>query len=241
MNLVIDIGNTRIKAALFERDRLFKQYSFLSEDLSKIKQKMQISDLDSVIVSSVNEEKTKEIINLFPKAILFSHHFNLPIEIAYENKNQLGLDRIAAAVGAHFLYPNSPLLIIDAGSAITFDFLGDKAVFLGGNISPGLQFRFRSLHQYTSKLPLVVANEETNLISKTTEEAINSGVIRGICYEIEKYIEEYQNNYENLTSILTGGDTYFFDRILKKRIFAEENLVLIGLNQILKYNNVDKI
>ena len=152
----------------------------------------------------------------------------------------MGLDRIAAAVGAHFLYPNNSLLIIDVGSAITFDFLSDKATFLGGNISPGLQFRLKSLHQFTNKLPLVQPKDQIKLFSQTTEEAINSGVIRGICYEIENYIEEYENNYENLTSVLTGGDTYFFARILKKRIFAEEKLVLIGLNQILKYNNVDK-
>lgn len=238
MNWVIDIGNTRIKVALFEGDTIVEQYSFLNKNWYEIKQKMQISSSDSVIVSSVDEDKTNKIIDLFPNAILFSHHFKLPIKIAYKNK--LGLDRIAAAVGAHFLYPNNSLLIIDVGSAITFDFLSDKATFLGGNISPGLQFRLKSLHQFTNKLPLVQPKDQIKLFSQTTEEAINSGVIRGICYEIENYIEEYENNYENLTSVLTGGDTYFFARILKKRIFAEEKLVLIGLNQILKYNNVDK-
>jgi len=240
MNWVVDIGNTRIKIALFEGDTFVKQYSFSNKEKIDIKRKMQILESDRLIISSVNGDKTKEMINLFPKAILFSQDFKLPIKIAYEDKKQLGLDRIAAAVGAQYLYPNTFVFVVDVGSAITFDFLSDKSVFLGGNISPGLQFRLKSLHQYTNKLPFVKPNIKTNVISKTTEEAINSGVVRGICYEIEKYIEEYQNNYENLTSILTGGDTYFFARILKKRIFAEEKLVLIGLNQILKYN-VDKI
>jgi len=239
MNLVIDIGNTRAKVALFEDDKLIKHESFANENSMLIKQKMQISDLDTVIISSVNEDETKKIKTLFPKALLFNYEFSLPIKIVYEN--ELGLDRIAAAVGAHYLYPNCPVLIIDAGSAITFDFLSAKGVFEGGNISPGLQFRLKSLHQYTSRLPLITPDEKTNLTSKTTKEAINSGVVRGIAYEIEKYIEAYQSNYENLTTILTGGDANFFVKTLKKRIFAEEKLVLIGLNQILKKYNVDKI
>ena len=237
MNLVIDIGNTRTKVALFENNTIKKQESFTEGDWAIIKKKMPDLRQNKVIISSVDDIKSKKIQTYFPDALFFSHALNLPISIQYNSAHVLGVDRIAAAIGAQFLFPYKNTLIIDLGSAITFDFLDANGQFLGGNISPGLHFRLKSLHQYTNKLPFIKPRSQNTLIGKNTEEAINNGVVRGIIYEIEKYIDEYQENYNNLTVILTGGDSYFFDKILKKTIFAEENLVLIGLNRILTYND----
>ncbi|NJK84871.1 MAG: type III pantothenate kinase [Bacteroidales bacterium] len=149
----------------------------------------------------------------------------------------MGKDRLAAAVGAYTIYPYFNVLVIDAGSAITFDMVSESGEYLGGNISPGLEMRFRALHEFTSKLPWVSKNENFPDAGFDTESSIVCGVQWGIINEIEGYILNYLAKFQNIKIILTGGDANFFDKKVKSPIFVVPNLVLIGLNQILKYND----
>ena len=172
----------------------------------------------------------------FNQFIELSHLTPIPIENLYETPETLGKDRLAAAVGANELFPDQNLLIIDAGTAITYDWVTEKNQYLGGNISPGLEMRFNALNQLTGKLPLVKPSSPFPELGRNTEEAIRAGVQWGILFEIEQYLENFNRNFKNLQIIMTGGDSKFFDKYLKKTIFVHFNLTLIGLNRILEYN-----
>lgn len=197
------------------------------------------TQLNQAILSSVkpvDEELIRFLSQNFQLFIELDHHTPLPIENLYETPETLGKDRIAAAVGANELFPGQNILIIDAGTAITYDVVSEKNEFLGGNISPGLQMRFKALNQFTGKLPLINYSDEFQLIGRNTEEAIRAGVQNGILYEIERTIETFNRNYENLQIVMTGGDSIFFDKKLNYSIFVHFNLTLIGLNRILEHN-----
>ena len=148
----------------------------------------------------------------------------------------MGKDRLAAVAGAIGLYPNTNLLVIDAGTAITYELINSKHEFLGGNISPGMTIRYKALNEFTSKLPLLSASDETPLIGQSTKEAIQAGVQNGVLFEIQGLINELSSQYPSIKTIITGGDAEFFARKLKNPIFVHPNLVLIGLNRILEYN-----
>lgn len=240
INLVIDIGNTRTKLALFNQHDLM--FSVPIEQLT-VNHLQMLKDehiqLNQAILSSVkpiNEELIRFLSQNFQLFIELDHHTPLPIENLYETPETLGKDRIAAAVGANELFPGQNILIIDAGTAITYDVVSEKNEFLGGNISPGLQMRFKALNHFTGKLPLINYSDEFQLIGRNTEEAIRAGVQNGILYEIERTIETFNRNYENLQIVMTGGDSIFFDKKLNYSIFVHFNLTLIGLNRILEHN-----
>ena len=148
----------------------------------------------------------------------------------------MGKDRIAAMVGAFDLYPDTNVLVIDAGTAITYDLLNDKGRYLGGNISPGLEMRYKALHRFTDKLPLVNQGNMEQLYGQTTEEAIRAGVQHGIVFEADKAIDTFKEFYNNLKVIITGGDAKFFDKKLKNSFFVHFNLTALGLNRILEHN-----
>jgi type III pantothenate kinase len=195
--------------------------------------------LNQAILSSVkpvDEDLITFLSQNFQLFIELDQHTPLPIENLYETPETLGKDRIAAAVGANELFPGQNVLIIDAGTAITYDMVSEKNEFLGGNISPGLQMRFKALNQFTGKLPLINYSDDFQLIGRNTEEAIRAGVQNGILYEIERTIETFNRNYENLQIVMTGGDSIFFDKKLNYSIFVHFNLTLIGLNRILEHN-----
>ena len=143
---------------------------------------------------------------------------------------------MAAAVGANYLEPGKDLLVIDAGTAITYELIEASGAYLGGNISPGMTTRFKSLNFYTKNLPLVTEQEEVPLLGTNTESAIQAGVVNGIVYEMDGYIEKLRIKYPNLLVFLTGGHSFYFESRLKNSIFADINLVLTGLNRILEYN-----
>jgi type III pantothenate kinase len=168
--------------------------------------------------------------------IELDHQTGLPIENIYETPETLGKDRLAAAVGANELFPNQNLLIIDAGTAITYDLVSEKNQFVGGNISPGLEMRFKALNRFTGKLPLVEYRDEFQPIGRNTIEAIRAGVQNGILFEMNETIGLFNRNYQNLQIIMTGGDSNFFERKLNYSIFVHFNITLIGLNRILEYN-----
>jgi len=195
--------------------------------------------LTKAILSSV-KPKDEELIGFlsenFEVFLELDALTELPIENLYETPGTLGKDRLAAAVGANELFPDQNLLVIDAGTAITYDLVSEKNQFIGGNISPGLEMRFKALHQFTGKLPLINQSEDFQTIGRNTTDAIRAGVQNGILYEIEQTIDIFNRNYQNLQIIMTGGDSNFFDKKLNYSIFVHFNLTLIGLNRILEHN-----
>jgi type III pantothenate kinase len=240
MNLVIDIGNTRTKFSVFNRGEVLISVpvdEFLSEHIDVLQNEH--PELQHVILSAVKDYSPKlktALQNKFKQFIELNANTPLPIENCYKTPETLGKDRIAAAVGGFDLYPDTNLLIIDAGTAITYDILNDKHQFLGGNISPGLEMRFKALHQFTNKLPLVGQKKFDKLFGTTTEEAIRAGVQNGVVFEVEKAIDTFKEFYTNLKVIITGGDADFFDKKLKNSFFVNFNLTALGLNRILEYN-----
>ena len=220
MNLIIDIGNTRTKFALFNNDEM--AISVPVDNFSPEHVEILLNEhtsLDKVIVSStgnLSSDLNDYLEGQFKNFIDFDSETRLPFENCYQSKDTLGRDRLAAIAGANFLYPDSNILVIDAGTAITYDFINDKNQYLGGNISPGLNLRFKALKKFTAKLPLVEAKEENKLYGDTTETAIRCGVQNGTIFEVESTIEAFKQYYKNLRIIITGGDAKFFDKKLKK-------------------------
>jgi type III pantothenate kinase len=240
MNLVIDIGNTRTKFSVFNKGEVLitvpvDEFSPSHIDVLQYEH----PQLKKVILSSVKNyspELKKTLQEKFEYFIELDENTLLPIENCYKTPETLGKDRIAAAVGGFDLYPNTNLLIIDAGTAITYDIVNSKHQFLGGNISPGIEMRFKALHQFTGKLPLVNKEELNKLYGTTTEEAIRAGVQNGVAFEVDKAIDTFKDFYNNLKVIITGGDADFFDKKLKNSFFVNFNLTALGLNRILEYN-----
>ena len=240
MNLVIDIGNSQTKAAIFDGGEIVQTIFSKSFDGAELENlKRTYPDLNQAILSSVagiDQSLLEELRQEFTFFLEFNHQTPVPIENLYESKSTLGLDRLAAAVGGVSLIPGKDLLIIDAGSAITFDLIDKKRSFLGGNISPGLAMRFKALHQFTQRLPEITAADQWQWYGKTTEEAIRAGVQNGMIFEIDGMIEDMNKRIPGCLTILTGGDSYFFEKKLKNTIFVKFELTLIGLNRILEYN-----
>lgn len=242
MNLCIDQGNSRTKIAIFGKDGkmvnnfIYKYFS--AQDVEKLCDLYPIEN--SIISSVVNVDVA--VINVLHRRskrfILFDYSTPVPIQNTYDTPRTLGQDRLAAAVGANFLQPGKNLLIIDAGSAITYDFVSDKNEFLGGNIAPGMSMRFKALKNQTKKLPLVEIDEKQiiPLLGKNTHDAILAGVVRGIRFEIEGYIRTLQHRSEDFTTFITGGSASYIMANLHDPVVLERHLVLIGLNRILMYN-----
>ena len=240
INLIIDIGNSRTKIALFNQHDLMFNVPLDHLTANHVKMlKNEHPQLKKAILSSVkpyNEELKRVLSKEFDQYIELDHLTELPIENLYETPETLGKDRIAAAVGANELFPDRNLLVIDAGTAITYDLVSEKNQFIGGNISPGLEMRFKALNQFTGKLPLVNYSDDFEHIGKNTTDAIRAGVQNGVLFEMEQNIEYFNENYQNLHIIMTGGDSNFFDKKLNYSIFVNFNLTLIGLNRILEHN-----
>ena len=221
---------------------IYKQFS--SADVERLFDLYDISD--SIISSVVNIEAA--VVNTLHRRsqhfVLFDHNTPVPIVNRYDTPQTLGQDRLAAAVGAKSLCPDENLLIIDAGSAITYDFVSDKGEYMGGNIAPGLKMRFTMLQRMTKKLPLVEVeeNELIPLFGKNTRDAIAAGVIRGIAYEVKGYMRTLSEKVPHFQTFLTGGNAPYIlnnvrtSRTEKRDIRVEKNLVLIGLNTILIFN-----
>jgi len=239
MNLCIDQGNSSTKVGIFDDNKLHCFFVFEVFDVVELLKLLEEFPIDNCIVSSVVNESDTLIKYLKDSAlfvVFLSHTTPIPIENRYETPETLGKDRLAAVVGAAFLMPNQDVLVIDAGTAITYDFIDAQHIYWGGNISPGVNLRLKSLHEFTKKLPLVEITMESTLLGKNTKSAIISGAINGIIFEMDGYIFSLKNKYPQLSTFLTGGSTFYFYTKLKNTIFAEKNLVLIGLNRILHYN-----
>lgn len=248
MNLCIDQGNSRTKVAIIgDEGKLLHTFiykSFASADVERLFSLYPITD--SIISSVINIEPAvvNSLHRLSEHFILFDHKTPIPIRNGYDTPETLGQDRLAAAVGAVSLCPNENLLIIDAGSAITYDYVSADGTFCGGNIAPGIKMRLTMLHSLTKKLPLVEA-EESELIplfGKNTRDAIAAGVVRGVAYEVKGYMRTLADRGQHFQTYLTGGNApYILNSVRShgKRSYSihhEKHLVLIGLNRILSYN-----
>ncbi|MCK8521192.1 type III pantothenate kinase [Aquimarina sp. D1M17] len=241
MNLVIDVGNTFIKIGVFDQSKIIYKkntdaQSFIQEIDAVGKN---FSAINNAIISSVGNLNEDAIIHLKKsfKTVVVDHHLEMPFKNLYKTPHTLGIDRLALVAAAVHQFPQKDVLVIDAGTCITYEFKNHKEEYLGGAIAPGIRLRYHSLNNYTAKLPLLEPKIPENHIGNTTNEAIHSGVVQGILYEIEGVIEEYCNIYPHLTVILTGGDAHFLSKRLKNSIFATSNFLLEGLNYILAFNN----
>ena len=240
-NLIMDIGNTNVKLFIFHQDKIIHN-TVVSGDTA-IKEELEILQkkyiLSNCIISSVRD-KFSHILLLAQsicKTIIFTPTLQVPIKNQYETPKTLGADRLAGVCGASHLYPNRNVLIIDAGTAITYDIITSANEYLGGNISPGINTRFKSLHTFTEKLPLININNRINSVfGKNTETAIILGVQNGMRHEVEGIINDFREEFEDLLVVFTGGDSFFFEKLIKNRTFVEPNLTAFGLNKILKTN-----
>ena len=240
MNLVLDIGNTRTKAALFDEKTLIKHYYFDKNPFEQINQLLvKHTEIKYSIISSVlnHSQDLVDILSLHTRCIEFSNKTQLPIQIKYASPETLGKDRLAAAVGAYILFKGHHVLSIDAGTCIKFDFVNKQGEYLGGSIAPGMEMRLKALNTFTDKLPLIALNSNYRaLIGTNTSESILSGVQNGALFEISGFIEQYKQQYSEVKIVITGGDSAFFEVALKNSIFASPDLVLLGLNEILNFN-----
>jgi len=240
MNLVIDIGNTRTKFSVFNRGEVLVTVPVDEFNLEHINiLKDEYYGLNSAILSATKSYSTElktALQNNFERFIELKADTPLPVKNLYETKETLGKDRLAAAVGAFDLYPERNCLVIDAGTAITFDIITEQKQYLGGNISPGIDMRFKALNEFTGNLPLVKQGDFKKLYGTTTEEAIRAGVQNGVVFEVDRAIDAFKEFYKNLKVIITGGNAEFFDKKLKNSFFVHFNLTALGLNRILEYN-----
>ena len=237
--LCIDQGNTSTKIGIFVNNNLVETKKFEKFGRNEIILIFTNYNIIATILSSVtiNNDNIVSILKEHSaRIVILSHETDIPIKNLYKNPETLGKDRLAAVIGATYLKPNTDLLVIDAGTAITYDFINKKSEYIGGNIAPGVDLRLRALHEFTAKLPLVEADVKSPFLGFDTRTAISSGVLQGIYFEINGYIDNLKFKYPELSVFLTGGSTFYFDRTLKNTIFAEKNLVLIGLNRILQFN-----
>lgn len=238
-NLIIDIGNTRIKGGVFENGQQINNY-FWSE-LKEVADFHDNRSIDYVMVSSVRENKD-ELQKIFDFSFMyFDKQTPLPITNKYSTPETLGSDRLAGVIGGLAYAGEGPVLAIDMGTCITYDLLTAHNEYLGGAISPGMEMRARAMAEQTRNLPKVKAvNEETvPAIGDSTHKALQAGIYYGVKGEIAEFISQYSENHKNLKVFLCGGDAIFFERLTKDYIFVIPNLVLHGLNRILTYN-VDK-
>jgi len=239
MNLIIDVGNTRIKVAVFEDATLIAQEDFLENlFLKRIDFFLSNYPIDKGIISTVKEIPQEIVRQIKQKISLLelNNSTKVPFKNLYKTPLTLGVDRIALVANAVNSFPNQNVLVIDAGTCMTFDFVNSKKEYFGGAISLGVEMRYKALQQNTSKLPLLKKKADFKLIGNTTEENIHSGVLNGVFNEINGVIDQYEKENRLLTVVLTGGDTYFLAKQLKSSIFANPNFVLEGLNTILTHN-----
>ena len=240
MNLVVDIGNTLVKMAVFQEDKLLKKKTGLRQDILKNLEELFISypKVSHAIVSTVAKTPSKAIQKIEErcKLLIFDQHLPQVFINKYSTPLTLGQDRIALASAASFSYKNQNVLVIDAGTCITYDFKNDKNEYLGGAISPGLNMRYQAMNTFTEKLPLLEPEADVALIGNSTKNSMHAGVILGITGEIDYMINAYRAENKELTVILTGGDAQFLCKRLKNSIFANSNFLLEGLNYILEFN-----
>ena len=241
MKLVIDIGNTLSKVAVFDGADIVELNTTKKISVEYFQNLLKsLQDIQSSIIAHV-ADIDEQIINYLASVlnlIVLSETTPLPFVNKYETPLSLGYDRIAAVAGASSIFPNQNVLVIDAGSCITYDFIKSGKEYMCGGISPGLKMRFSALNTFTGKLPLINSDLEKSvkLIGTDTKKSILSGVQNGILHEVDGIIDSYKMLFPGIKIVLSGGNYKYFDKTLKNNIFATPNIVLRGLNRILDFN-----
>ena len=241
MNLVIDVGNTFVKLAIFNQDKLLQKemvkLDFFIDTVDAIaKAHPNIQKAAVASVAKLNGTQRKGLENRF-KLFEINHQTKLPFTNCYKTPKTLGVDRMVLVSAATVKFFNKNVLIIDAGTCVTFDFVTANKEYLGGAISPGIRMRYQSLNHFTANLPLLETQLPDQIVGNSTSASIHSGVVNGLVNEIDGVIAEYNQKYSDLTVILTGGDANFLSKQLKSSIFANSNFLLEGLNYILQFNS----
>lgn len=238
MQLCIDAGNTQVKYGVFNNRRLIYKETSEQLDVPVLEKIIRQFYPERAILSSVRKREPaflKAVKNACALTEL-SHTTALPITLDYKTPETLGRDRIASAVAAWVKYRKQNSLVINAGTCITFDIVTAEGVYKGGAISPGIEMRYRAMHEFTARLPYVTDRKPVRITGKSTNESLNAGVLNHVGYELEGAIRFYASHYEGLRVIITGGNGLFLAKRLKNGIFAAPDLVLTGLNEILIYN-----
>lgn len=240
MILIIDIGNTQTKIAVFKEENI-QQVHFCPTHIFHerlIELKNENPNVQTVVLASVGflQENQLEMLKQHFSVVQITSHSPMPFHNAYSTPQTLGIDRRVLAVGASLQFPNQNVLVIDAGTCITYDFVDENNNYQGGGISPGIGMRFKSLKHFTAKLPEINWEQQTaNLIGTSTQESIESGVLNGVIAEIDGIIEKYQQKNPNLKVILTGGDAEYLSKQIKNVIFAHSFFLLESLYSLYKY------
>ena len=239
MNLIIDIGNTRSKLGIFGKGRLIRK-GILDKGwgVKELQTFIANRKIEHAAIASVAglDKEVDQFLKRKSFYLKLAASTPLPIENTYKTPKTLGNDRLAAVIGANFLFPKKGCLVIDAGTCITYDFIDKKGVYHGGNIAPGINMRLKAMHSFTAGLPLVNRKRLVSHVGKDTETSLLTGGQLGAVLEMEGFIKKYKEKFGPLNVILTGGDAEYFANKLKTKIFVNSNLVLVGLNQILEYN-----
>ncbi|PKA98888.1 type III pantothenate kinase [Flavobacteriaceae bacterium MAR_2009_75] len=240
MNLIIDAGNTSVKLAVFDKGVLIFYQKVDGEEIPVQVKKVcdHYPKIASGIVSSVGnlDSKVVAVLTVFCDVHELTPSSRTPYKNSYATPQTLGVDRIALATAAFYHNPRGNTLVIDAGTCVTYDMVNDYGEYLGGAISPGLKMRYKALQLQTAKLPLLEPKAPFDFIGNSTDNSIHSGVVNGICHEIDGVISDYKSRFADLTVILTGGDAPFLSKRLKNTIFADSKFLLKGLNYLLEYN-----
>ncbi len=237
--ICFDFGNTRLKAAIFENENFSAEIVLPDDTLETIEKLLALHQPQKTILSSVVDHNTamEELLASRSKFHKVSHltiaNFTTPVG----KPETIGTDRLALSAAAVHFYPGKNNLVVALGSCITYNFINQYHQFIGGSISPGMEMRFKAMQTFTAKLPLVQADWNFPLIGYDTKTNMQSGVIAGIAYEIDGFIDSYALKYSNFNVVLTGGDTTYFAGQLKNRIFADSNFLLKGLYALSETNN----
>ncbi|MEI8053949.1 MAG: type III pantothenate kinase [Bacteroidota bacterium] len=237
--LCIDFGNTRLKAAVFHDHFFIEEINIESDSIETISSLLEKYNPAKTILSSVINHNPEIEILLASKTLFhkLSNQSKLNFHITVSKPDSIGADRLALIAAACNIYPNKNNLIIGLGSCITYNFVNQQHLFIGGAISPGMDLRFKSMHDYTAKLPLVQSDPNFPFIGYDTKTNLQSGVIFGIASEIDGFIEKYSNKYGNFNVVLTGGDAPYFASQLKNKIFADIYFLFKGLYALSELNN----
>ena len=239
MILTIDIGNTRIKYAVFQDNTIVEIQIFPMENFNNYIEEIlkRFPNIQNLVVASVGkfEKSDFEKFSKRLKIHFISYESKFPFKNNYITPNTLGIDRMVLSAGAALQFQNENRLIIDAGTCVTYDYVDKNNIYHGGAISPGIALRYKAMHDYTAKLPLLSIEAPEKLIGNSTNESMHSGVINGLTFEIDGYIDALKSKNENFIIILTGGDANFLAKRLKNTIFANSNFLLESLNNLYQY------
>ncbi len=240
MNLIIDIGNTLAKLVAFDGDTPIEEIKTSNETLEHLPHFTGKYPFKQGIVGTVfgiTAEAERQLKRLPFPLLYLNASTPTPIVNDYRTPETLGADRLAAAVGAYTQYPGRDILIVDAGTCLTYEFIDKHGHYKGGCISPGLQMRLKGLRAFTARLPLIDSEGPLPELGYDTETSIRTGVIQGMKFEIEGHIRYFRQKHPSLLVFLTGGDIFNFDSKIKNLIFADKYIVPRGLNRILTFNN----